>query len=186
MADDIQDFLRHQHPYDRLPLGRLQEIAESVTLIALEKGASVYSSGDDLDGLYVIRSGRVAISDAHGNLVSLLEAGNTFGERGLLRDGRAVTTAVVDDAAELLLLSKQSFHDLWDNEDAFRRFFDRGGHIEESAAQRPPDLTTVRVEALMAADPIHTAPSTPIVASCSTLAPEERNTWTSASVMEMS
>jgi hypothetical protein len=37
--------------------------------------------------------GHGAVSDENGTLVSELGPGNTFGERGLLRGGRAVTTA---------------------------------------------------------------------------------------------
>ena len=57
-----------------------------------------------LPGLYLIESGTVRISDAAGDSVSELGSRNSFGERGLLRDGMAATTATaVEDVAVLVL-----------------------------------------------------------------------------------
>ena len=55
-------------------------------------------------GIYLIKRGAVEVLDPSGDLVSLLGPRNSFGERGLMRDGIAVTTARAAEDAVILLL----------------------------------------------------------------------------------
>ena len=160
MSNDILNFLNRQHPYDRLSVERRRQIAAGMVPQHLRTGDTVFSKGDEALGLYVILTGQVTIFDETDSPLSLLEQGNSFGERGLLKEGRAVTTAKVSEDAELLRLPKDLFDDLWTNEPVFRRFFDRSS--DEDDRQRPSDLATVRVETLMAANPITTGPDTSV------------------------
>ena len=160
MSRDILEFLRHQHPYDSLSESRRLEIAESMTSLSLDGGAYVFKHDDPIDGLYVILNGQITILDEDDNELSLLERGNSFGERGLLRSGRAVTTAKVSKNADLLRLPSEVFKTLWSDEDVFRRFFDRSSG--QADMRRPRDLSTVRVERLMASDPVSAPPETTI------------------------
>ncbi len=59
-------------------------------------------------------------------LVSLLGPRNSFGERGLMRDGLAVTTARVTEDAVLLMLPTDEFKRLIAEFPAFARFFQSG------------------------------------------------------------
>ncbi len=153
MTDDILTFLARQHPYDRLSEARRREIAGRITRANLAEGDYVFRKDAPLDGLYVILDGQIRIEDESGTAVSLLERGNSFGERGLMRDGRAASSAIVSAPADVLTLPADLFHELRDAEDEFRRFFDRS-RDDEGGESRPPDLATVRVETLMARDPI--------------------------------
>ncbi|MEM1064393.1 MAG: DUF294 nucleotidyltransferase-like domain-containing protein [Pseudomonadota bacterium] len=153
MNDDILTFLARQHPYDRLSEARRREIAGQMTRANLATGDYVFRKDAPLDGLYVILDGQIRIEDETGTAVSLLERGNSFGERGLMRDGRAASSAIASAPADLLTLPAALFHELRDAEEEFRRFFDRSGDTVERR-DRPPDLATVRVETLMARDPI--------------------------------
>ena len=129
--------------------------------LALPAGEAVYAFGETLDGLYLIRSGRIEIHDRNGALVSLLGPRNSFGERGLLRDGKAATSARVAEDAALLLLPAIDLQRLIAEQPAFARFFSR---------LRPPeprsgDLTTLKVSQLMTREPVTCTPDTPVAAA---------------------
>ena len=91
--DAITSFISALHPYDALPEDERTRVARSFTRSQLPEGQIVYTLDQKLDGLYLVETGAVEITDRNGALVSLLERGHSFGERGLLADGRAVTSA---------------------------------------------------------------------------------------------
>ncbi|MDO6734296.1 DUF294 nucleotidyltransferase-like domain-containing protein [Octadecabacter sp. 1_MG-2023] len=138
------------------------EILEQSEWIDVGKGQQVYSYGDRLKGLFVIESGQISVTDENGVALSLLTRENSFGERGLLRDGLAVTTATAQEDCRLLRIPATMFHDLLSKHEAFQRFFDRR---RPTTAARSSDLTSVRVEALMASAPAACAPDTTLKAA---------------------
>ena len=146
-----------------MEVARLDEIAASAEWVDVEPGATLFATGTPLPGLYLVRSGQIEISDTDGALVSRLGPGNSFGERGLQRDGAAAFTATATEPARLLLVPAALFHRLFAAEPAFRRFFERGGEAREARRSRPADLTTIRVSDLMAAAPVTCAPDNRIV-----------------------
>ncbi len=150
MKHDALSFLSNLHPYDNLPESTLDELVTAIEWITLANGESAYRLGEPMKGLYIVLEGQVSVRDARDEVISVLGSGNTFGERGLLRDGIAVTSAKATEPSTLLCIPEQNFHALMTRHDAFRRFFDRSRGAERDAT----DLTNVRVEALMVADPI--------------------------------
>ena len=163
MSAEARALLEAQHPYDRMSPARLDEIAAAASWVSIAAGEPVVRADDPLPGLYVIRSGEIRVTDANGVLVSELGPGNSFGERGLLRGGKAVTTAEAMTDARLLLIPDALFHELFAAEPVFRRFFDRSGEARSAGRSRPADLTTIRVADLMAPSPVTCAPRTPLV-----------------------
>jgi CBS domain-containing protein len=159
MLDDTLTLLSRQHPYDRLSDAVRRDIAERAERLHLSEGERIYGLGEALRGLYVIVEGQVAVRDGSDTVVSLLSAGNSFGERGLLRDGMAVTSANAATDVDLLCLPAALFHELWDGQPHFHRFFERRRPTE---TKRPPALASVRVESLMAHDPVTCTPETTI------------------------
>ncbi|MCW3784242.1 DUF294 nucleotidyltransferase-like domain-containing protein [Defluviimonas salinarum] len=160
MSEDvrtIQAFLETVHPYDSLPQDELARVAGSFGRRQLGAGAEIYGHGAKLPGLFLIESGGVEILDSNGALVSLLGPRNSFGERGLMRDGRAATTARTTGAATLLVLPVAEFRRLVSSVESFAKFFSRG----RGAEPRGSDLATRRVGELMARDPVACAPETP-------------------------
>ncbi|MBV2358146.1 CBS domain-containing protein [Thalassococcus sp. CAU 1522] len=154
----LSRFLSSVHPYDALPsetLDRLSPLFESRSVAA---GDPIYPLGQPLEGLFLIHEGQVEVSDENGVPVSILGARNSFGERGLMRDGLAMTSARALADTRLLLLPAAAFHDLVGSEPAARRFFDR----TRTPKPQKADLTTTRVETLMAADPLTCRPDTPV------------------------
>jgi CBS domain-containing protein len=146
----IIGFLETVHPYDSLPQDELARVAASFSRREYAAGEEIYHAGEPLRGLYLIKRGSVEVLEPSGGLVSLLGPRNTFGERGLMRDGLAVTTARVTEDAVILRLPTAEFRSLIANSPAFERFFHRGRPVET----RESDLTTRKVADLMARAPV--------------------------------
>lgn len=154
----IVRFLRSVHPYDALPPDALEALVPSFESRAVPAGTPIYAMGDTLPGLFLIHEGAVAVRDENGATVSHLGMRNSFGERGLLRDGRAVTSAQAEADTVLLVLPAEEFRALIAAHEAARRFFDRS----RSPRPREASLTTTRVSELMARDPVTCGPETPV------------------------
>lgn len=152
--DTIIGFLETVHPYDSLPRDELVRVAKSFSRREFAAGEEVYTAGEPLKGLYLIKRGSVEVQDPSGQVISLLGPRNSFGERGLARDGLAVTTARVTEESVLLLLPVAEFRRLIAGSPAFERFFSRG----RSHETRGGDLTTQKVGDLMARKPVVVAP----------------------------
>ncbi len=159
---DRQAFLATVHPYDSLAPDELARVAEAFVDVEAPEGTALYSAGDTLRGLYLIASGRIEVTDANGASVSLLATRNSFGERGLVRGGLAVTTAVAAEDTKLLLLPRAEFHRQIEVSPAFARFFDRSRAV---LPERKGDLATQRVSDLMVRTPVTVRPSTGIQAA---------------------
>jgi CBS domain-containing protein len=155
---DFYRFLTSVHPYDSLPPEELEALAAKFQVFQLSAGDTVYAHGEELPGLYLIHWGQVEVRDENDVPVSLLGMRNSFGERGLLRDGLAATSAKAVEDSTLLLLPAADFAHLLDTNEQARRFFDR------SRAQKPKanDLATSRVDTLMARNPMTCDPDTDV------------------------
>ena len=154
-------FLETVHPYDSLPRDEMARVAASFSRKHHDDLAVIYSAGEPLAGIYLILEGSVEVLEPSGGLVSLLGPRNSFGERGLMRDGVAVTTARATGAAEILLLPETEFRRLIASYPAFERFFHRGRHHDT----READISTRKVGDLIARPPVAVPPDTPIRAA---------------------
>lgn len=156
--DDLFAFLSGRAPYEELPEPARRALAEHCAAIDVAAGETIYRHGETLDGVYVIVEGAVSIADESGAEVSHLQSGNSFGERGLLREGRAVTTATADQPSALLLIPAARFTELFEAQPPVRRFFDRSGSGAFRKRAHGADLASMRIADLMHADPLTCAP----------------------------
>ncbi|MCA2014077.1 DUF294 nucleotidyltransferase-like domain-containing protein [Cereibacter sphaeroides] len=152
--DTILAFLESVHPYDSLPRNEMARVAASFGRREYLAGDRIYEVGEPLKGLYLIKRGAVEVTDRNGVLVSILGPRNTFGERGLMRDGLAVTNAIAVEPSVVLVLPEGDWRQLIAGVPAFERFFQRG----RSAEVRSSDLTTLKVTDLMARSPVSLPP----------------------------
>jgi CBS domain-containing protein len=153
MTEEQISILSYLHPYDVLSDDARKAILDQGEWCDVARGAPVYTIGQRLRGLYIIVSGQISITDENGVQVSLLTRENSFGERGLLRDGHAVTTATAQQDSRLLCIPAALFQSLLQEHGAIARFFNRTGRAQAAENTLPDTLTSVRVEALMAANP---------------------------------
>src|SRR5690606_31293979 len=99
---DFADFVRSVHPYDSLPSQELERVIGSFAARDFAAGEQVYARGEYLPGIFLIQHGSVEVEDATGTIISQLFPRNSLGERGLLADGFAATTARAVTDATLL------------------------------------------------------------------------------------
>ncbi len=157
-TDKILRFLRSVHPYDSLAADTLDDLATRFQVMTVGKGDPIYAVGSPMQGLYLLYDGEVEVRDANGSPVSLLGARNSFGERGLVRDGNALTSARAATDSILLMLPRADFDNLMASERAFARFFDR----RRNDTRRGSDLATSRVKTFMADTPVTCPPVTDV------------------------
>ncbi len=148
--EQILRFLSSVHPYDAMPTEAVAAIEPAFEARAVAAGDTIYALGQPLDGLFIIYEGEVEVTDENDVVVSHLGLRNTFGERGLLREGTAVTAARAVTDTTLLMLPAAGFHKLIAEQEVAARFFDR------SRGDKPvkADLATTQVDTLMAANPV--------------------------------
>lgn len=144
-SSDILKFLETVHPYDSLPRAELEHVAETFICKKLLAGAEVYAHGSALPGLFVIMEGSVEVRDAAGTVISQLSPRNSFGERGLMADGRAVTSARALSDLLLLVLPVSEFKRLMGEQPVYARFFTRG----RAAETRRSDMALRKIGDLM-------------------------------------
>lgn len=85
----------------------LASIAAAGTERRLVRGDVLFSEGDTPEALYVVLSGRIAIAmanelDHRESVVALMEAGDLFGEMGMLDDGPRSAMARALEPSEVL------------------------------------------------------------------------------------
>ena len=95
------------------PEDQLRMLTTVVTRRSLPRSTTVMASGDPTDSLYIVLSGRlkVMMSDAEGKevILSILTAGEFFGEMGLIDDAPRSASVVSIEACELLSIAKRDF-----------------------------------------------------------------------------
>ncbi|MBY6116056.1 CBS domain-containing protein [Mameliella alba] len=155
---DLLRFLTAVHPYDALDGETLEALLPAFRPQAMAADQEIYRLGEPLEGLYLIHSGAVEVRDQNGAQISLLGPRNSFGERGLTRDGLAATSARTREDSLLLVLPKADFLRLVDTQPAAKKFFDR----QRAPKPKRADLATSRVETLMAPAPLTCPPDTPV------------------------
>lgn len=149
-VDEILHFLKSVHPYDSLTAETLDDLAQKFKVLSVSEGQSIHTFGEPMLGLYLLHDGEVEVRDGNGSPVSLLSPRNSFGERGLIRDGKAVTSARAATDSVLLMLPRADFDALMTTEPTFSKFFDR----RRNDARRGSDLATSRVQTFMAKTPV--------------------------------
>ena len=161
----VRTFLESVHPYDSLPQDELARVAASFGRREYPAGSEIYAAGEPIRGVYLIKRGTVEVIDRNGSLVSILGPRNSFGERGLMRDGLAVTSARATEDSVILMLPDAELRRLIADSPAFERFFNRARPIEA----RGTDLSTLKVSDLMARNPVTIAPDATVQEAAKTM-----------------
>ena len=153
-ADDLRRFIGSIHPYDSFSDTDLARILGQFRVVPIAQDTVIYRAGTPCEGLYLILDGEVQITSDNDEIVSHLSTRNSFGERGLMRDGVTGTNARALSDGTLLMLPADDFHAMIAANDGARRFFTRSRAREAADAARPASLTETRVDQLMAQDPV--------------------------------
>jgi len=108
--------LKKQILFEDIAPSQLERLAEAVTEIPLKKGETLFKTGDDTRGIYLIRSGKVEISkvtaDGWKQTLAVLTATHFFGELSIMEKRRHDSMATAVEDSRLMLLSKVDFEKL--------------------------------------------------------------------------
>lgn len=161
-ASTTEDLLRHA-PFDLLPDDERARVVAEARLVSSSAGEILFQRGAPLEGLYVVDTGLVQAEAAGDTVVSRRGPGDILGERGLQRDGRAQLTVRAVEASTLFLIPAATFRSLVDTVDVFRDWFTRTVPAEtEDEGPYATGLTALRVEDLMAKQPVTCPPGTSV------------------------
>ena len=114
-AAKIADALARDSIFAALSAGRRQVLADSGSIIQLEKGQRLFSHGDNSDAAYAIFLGEIEIAipglDGRPVWLARIGSGSIIGEMGAL-DGRPrATNASATRRCELLKIGRDLIHD---------------------------------------------------------------------------
>lgn len=114
---DDATLLRKAELFQALDPGEMARVTAATSRLHVAPGAVVFAEGDAADRMFVVSSGRVALSrrtpDGKEAIVALLEVGDLFGEMGLF-DGEARSAGARALAGgELLVVPYAPLTELW-------------------------------------------------------------------------
>jgi CBS domain-containing protein len=153
---EILHVLTHNAPFDMLPEGQRRALAENAQRAAVPKGSILFEEGAPLEGLYLVESGALDIESSNADLISQRGPGDIMGQRGLLRDGRAMLTARVTEDSQLIMIPAKVFFALLEDSEELSKWFGRSAPTEGERDEGPyaTGLTALQVSDLMATTPV--------------------------------
>ncbi len=153
---EILHVLTQNAPFDMLPEAKRRRLAEKATRITAPVGAILFEEGESLDGLYLVERGTLDIESSNADLISQRGPGDIMGERGLLRDGRAMLTARVTEDSQLIVIPAEVFLAALEDSDELSAWFGRSAPTEGERDEGPyaTGLTALQVSDLMAKTPV--------------------------------
>jgi CBS domain-containing protein len=124
---EIRDHLNRFPPFDALPEGTLDEIAQQVEIAYFKAGTDILSYGAPIEELHYIRSGAVEIYRRNGELYNRLAEGEVFGQFGLLRGHKVRLPARAIEDSLIYFIPGGLFEQLCEAHDAFADFVEAEG-----------------------------------------------------------
>ncbi|MBN1523341.1 MAG: GGDEF domain-containing protein [Spirochaetales bacterium] len=112
-SKELVAFLKEVIVLEDLEQGEYSQIAEYLTKLSFNKGATLFKQGDKGNELYIVRRGHVAssIKTAAGDekVIAEFGAGDFFGEMSMIDDAPRSATCRVDQGTDLLRMKKEDF-----------------------------------------------------------------------------
>ena len=114
-AAKIAAALAHDSAFAALSPARRQTLAESGTVIHLERGQRLFACGDHSDAAYAIFAGEIEIAipglDGRAVWLARIGAGSVIGEMGALDGAPRATNANATRKCELLRIDRKLIHE---------------------------------------------------------------------------
>jgi len=114
------DLLKQQVLLEDLDSEGLNKISNIIKKHSLKKGEQLFKEKDETKGLWLIHSGKIEISrvtaDGWRQTLAVLTPGHFFGELSIIENRRHVASAVAMEETELLLLPKEDFERLFEED----------------------------------------------------------------------
>ncbi|CAH1583048.1 DUF294 nucleotidyltransferase-like domain-containing protein [Vibrio rotiferianus] len=153
---EIYNFLVKYPPFNELPEETLNKITENIEISYYRQDTPVIHFGDQINDLYMVRSGVVEVYRRKGELYNRLDEGDLFGQMGLLTNNKVRFPVKAIEDTLLYCIPGDIFQELYDSFDSFADFVE----VENSARLRQAvsensdanDLTTSKVKTLLTRD----------------------------------
>ena len=145
-VSEILKFLGSIPLFSKLNEGLANSLAEASRFQRVEKGEVVFLQSDPGESAFVVRTGTISIvlqsSDGREMIINEMSSGEMFGELGILTKKPRSTSAIARTNCELLVIPKQAFLSVMDEEPKLARL------ILEMTASRL-QMSSERESALM-------------------------------------
>ena len=131
----------------------------------LQKDDVLFTAGEPAFSFYIVKSGRIRLTDPEGGLIKTVADGEFFGERALLSDRRWRFTAEAAEDTTLVALGSEEFKALMESSSTLRSMLRRTARQYRSPAEIDDLLGTLPsavlgepAERFMSADLVAVAP----------------------------
>lgn len=125
MNQRLADLLSKVELFSELDEEGLTRVADVIQVRSLARDTTVFHAGDPADAFYIISSGKVKIivtsTDGKDFILTVLGAGQVFGEMALLEPAPRSATVITSTPAEILVLLREDFHRLLNNSPSLSR-----------------------------------------------------------------
>jgi CBS domain-containing protein len=153
---EIQNFLASHPPFDELPEETVVHVSQQIEIGYYREDTPIIHFGDDIQDLYMVRSGVVEIYRRKGELYNRIDEGDLFGQMGLLTNNKVRFPAKAVEDTLVYCIPAEVFQELYDGFDSFADFVE----VEDTVRLRQTisnnentnDLTTSKVRTLLTRD----------------------------------
>ncbi len=118
-----KEILKQQTLLQDIDDAGLDKITKIIKHVSIKKGEQLFKEQDETKGLWLILSGKIEISritaDGWRQTLVVLPPGHFFGELSILENRKHVATATALEDTELLLIPKEDFEKLMQEDCAF-------------------------------------------------------------------
>jgi len=116
MSDRIRELLASVELFGEMNEEEIDDLTALAQIKKLEKDNTVFHAGDPADAVFVVASGRVKVvitsSDGKEFILTVLGAGQVFGEMALLESAPRSASVVTLSAVEVLVINRTDFQRL--------------------------------------------------------------------------
>lgn len=125
MTKNFEALLSKVELFAELDEGEMEQVSGVVQLRSLAKDTTIFNAGDPADAVYVVSSGKVKIvvtsTDGRDFILTVLGAGQVFGEMALLESAPRSAAAVTATQVDVLTLHRRDFDRLLSSSSALCR-----------------------------------------------------------------
>lgn len=119
MSDRVRELLTSVELFGEMHEEEIDDLTALAQIKKLSKDTTVFHAGDPADAVFVVASGRVKVvitsSDGKEFILTVLGAGQVFGEMALLESAPRSASVVTLSTVEVLVISRVDFQRLLDS-----------------------------------------------------------------------
>ena len=116
MSEHAPKLLKELEIFSELNQQELEDVASLAQIRKIPTDSTIFHEGDDADAIFVVVNGKVKIvttsTDGKEFILSVLGAGQVFGEMGLLETAPRSASVVTITEVELLVINRADFDHL--------------------------------------------------------------------------